>query len=122
MNETLVKMALIDTASLARSKHIEIKVDNVDWAFKFCKNYAEMTQPFIEENIYSSATDSLNKKMAAFIGGKGVATKTEITRRFGSVAKRVREESLVTLEESGVIKKVLQDSAKSRKVTSYVRI
>ena len=102
--ENASKLALVRAVGLDPEMP-EVTADDVDWAIRFVRHFANRTMVAVERHVADNETERNHKRVLEIIRASGDAglTQNELTRRSQFLDKRPRDEILTTLIEAALV-------------------
>ena len=104
IGENALKLALIVAVGRDPAQP-EIDSTAADWSIEFVRHHAQRTMEAVERHVADTETEAHVKRLKEIIRAAGATgiTKSEITRASQWLKSRDRDDTLVTLIESGDI-------------------
>ncbi len=112
ISENAMKLALIVAVGRNPARPIVELVD-AEWAIRFVRHFAGRTMDAVERHVADTEAEAHVKRLREIIraAGKNGLTKSELTRASQWLKARDRDDTLVTLVESGDIRTAMRGSS-----------
>lgn len=112
IGENAMKLALITAVGRNPARPVMELVD-AEWAIRFVRHFASRTMEAVDRHVADTEAEAHVKRLREIIraAGREGLTKSEITRASQWLKARDRDDTLVTLMESGDIKTAMRGSA-----------
>jgi hypothetical protein len=112
IGENAMKLALIVAVGRDPSRPV-VELGDAEWAIRFVRHFAGRTMEAVDRHVADTEAEAHVKRLREIIraAGKNGLTKSELTRASQWLKARDRDDTLVTLTESGDIKTAMRGSA-----------
>ena len=112
IGENAMKLALITAVGRNPARPV-IELVDAEWAIRFVRHFAGRTMEAVDRHVADTEAEAHVKRLREIIraAGREGLTKSEITRASQWLKARDRDDTLVTLMESGDIKTAMRGSA-----------
>jgi hypothetical protein len=122
ISENAMKLALIVAVGRNPGRPV-IEDGDAEWAIRFVRHFAGRTMEAVDRHVADTEAESHVKRLREIIraAGRDGLTKSELTRASQWLKARDRDDTLVTLIESGTVKTKMRGST-TKKAMVFVAL